>query len=526
MHTGVDLDKGNNSPIYSFTDGTVVHVTKGITPDSGHINSTDGGSYGNHVIVQDKSGKYHIYAHLNSVNVKDGDSISEGSTLGKQGHTGRSTGSHLHYGVGTSLYGGYMNPTDYLHGYTSTNTTTPSDDGTMPADAPATGFAAITNALNEQLTSTMQPLTDVFGQLSTPLNDIINTVMGTTGSTTPGGSVQAKITGGDKIGDYVKSFESGSSGPNAVSGGLGDHGGMSFGTYQFASFGKANASGGMLDQFWKKYYGSKYPGVQAGSNTAFKEAWIKEANANPEQFAANEWEFMKDYYYKPMLNNIKSVLNPDKHSRAAQEMTWSTAIQYGMNSNVINKALQGKNAMNMTAPELVNAVQNYKSDTISSYFSGSSANVQAGVRNRHNTNERNVLLGLGNQSPIAYGGVDIPLTPKQKELFADTGIARKISELANANNNNKSSIPDSLWDKIIEILSAIAENTGKTTDGIKHLAEKVKQPDNNTTVVTTNNQTVNKNENTNPMFKIASDRRNEITNKNYRTAKLIAQGLN
>lgn len=92
FHTGVDLVKSHNAPIFAFMDGVVIFAGMGQT-GSGF------GGYGNVVALRDKNNCLHVYAHLNSVAVRKGQSVRKGQEVGKQGNTGHSTGSHLHYEI-------------------------------------------------------------------------------------------------------------------------------------------------------------------------------------------------------------------------------------------------------------------------------------------------------------------------------------------------------------------------------------------------------------------------------------------
>jgi Peptidase family M23 len=55
--------------------------------------------YGNRVEVEHDDGDVTTYSHLDSIDVRNGDDIDEGSLLGRVGNTGDSHGAHLHYEV-------------------------------------------------------------------------------------------------------------------------------------------------------------------------------------------------------------------------------------------------------------------------------------------------------------------------------------------------------------------------------------------------------------------------------------------
>lgn len=91
MHTAIDISgTGKGSPIYSASDGVVVKAETG----KGSF-----WSLGKVVIVKHANNYYTEYAHLDSISVKAGQTVSKGTKLGTMGDTGRSTGVHLHFAV-------------------------------------------------------------------------------------------------------------------------------------------------------------------------------------------------------------------------------------------------------------------------------------------------------------------------------------------------------------------------------------------------------------------------------------------
>lgn len=86
FHTGIDIEAPYGTPVLATADGKVVFV--GNLPD-----------YGKTVIVKHPSGYSTLYAHLSSMEIKEGQFIKAGQILGRVGSTGRSTGPHLHYEV-------------------------------------------------------------------------------------------------------------------------------------------------------------------------------------------------------------------------------------------------------------------------------------------------------------------------------------------------------------------------------------------------------------------------------------------
>lgn len=87
FHPGIDIPNPVGNPVIAAEKGTVIFA--GWT-NSGH---------GNLVVIQHNSGFETYYAHLSVILVKEGQSVSQGETIGLVGSTGNSTGSHLHFEI-------------------------------------------------------------------------------------------------------------------------------------------------------------------------------------------------------------------------------------------------------------------------------------------------------------------------------------------------------------------------------------------------------------------------------------------
>ena len=107
-HTGVDFVVPTGTTIKSVAAGTVVSAGWG-------------GAYGNQVVIQHADGQYSQYAHLSSLSVLAGQTVTEGQQIGLSGATGNVTGPHLHFEIRTTPdYGSDVDPVAYLrsHGVT------------------------------------------------------------------------------------------------------------------------------------------------------------------------------------------------------------------------------------------------------------------------------------------------------------------------------------------------------------------------------------------------------------------------
>lgn len=70
------------------------------------------GGYGNCVRIAHANNFETLYGHLSHINVKVGQEVTVGQTIGEVGSTGRSTGNHLHYEIRKN--GKAVNPVNFL----------------------------------------------------------------------------------------------------------------------------------------------------------------------------------------------------------------------------------------------------------------------------------------------------------------------------------------------------------------------------------------------------------------------------
>lgn len=87
MHAGIDFTAPVGTPIQATGNGKVIKAEYGRV------------GYGNHVIIDHGFGYTTLYGHMSKIEVKEGDVVQKGETIGRVGDTGTSTAPHLHYEV-------------------------------------------------------------------------------------------------------------------------------------------------------------------------------------------------------------------------------------------------------------------------------------------------------------------------------------------------------------------------------------------------------------------------------------------
>ena len=99
FHRGIDIRAAYGQDVPTAASGRVVSA------------GTEGG-YGQSVVIEHAGGIRTRYAHLSTTLVAPGDEVREGQVVGRAGHSGRATGTHLHFEVMTAS-GKPLNPEQF-----------------------------------------------------------------------------------------------------------------------------------------------------------------------------------------------------------------------------------------------------------------------------------------------------------------------------------------------------------------------------------------------------------------------------
>lgn len=99
FHKGVDISAPIGTPVRATADGTVEMAEFG-------------NGYGREVVIDHGHNLKTVYGHLSGFNVTSGQQVTRGQIIGFAGHSGRSTGSHVHYEV--RIRNTPVNPHKYL----------------------------------------------------------------------------------------------------------------------------------------------------------------------------------------------------------------------------------------------------------------------------------------------------------------------------------------------------------------------------------------------------------------------------
>ena len=210
--------------------------------------------------------------------------------------------------------------------------------------------------------------------------------------------------GGLPLGQLSAKFETGGRGPGTVSTGVGDRGGVSYGSYQMTS----KPAGGTVKRFVSQPdfpFGDKFRGLVPGS-APFTNVWKQLAKTRAEEFQAAQHDYIKKTHFDLLVKKVidEDGLNVLTRSHAVQDAVWSTAVQHGPGCSIIHRALAN---VGLTPSDpgfdraLLTAIYHErgrkKPDGNLFYFSRNSAAVQRGVANRFKSELQDALRMLATE---------------------------------------------------------------------------------------------------------------------------------
>ncbi|BAV95868.1 peptidoglycan-binding domain-containing protein [Lysobacter enzymogenes] len=234
------------------------------------------------------------------------------------------------------------------------------------------------------------------------------------------------------LGDTSQRYETGNRGAGTISTGKGDHGGVSYGSYQLSS--KTGTLREYLDQ-------SPYRDQFAGMTPAtpeFNAKWRELAKTDP-AFAQDQHEFIRKTHYDVQVNKLeKRGIDLSDRGPAVQDALWSTSVQFrNLTPGIVEKGLKEKFGNDykldkLSDKDIVEAIQDYKIEHNKQLFS-KSPKLWDSLEQRAQ-NEKADLVKLAERERTQGERPDRSDTDKSKPASAREADAERIREAQNALN--------------------------------------------------------------------------------------------
>ncbi len=307
-----------------------------------------------------------------------------------------------------------------------------------------------------------------------------------------------------QLGSLSRKYESNGN-PGLVSSGRGDHGGRSYGAYQFSSKTGSAAN-------FTSWLGKTHPDLArdlAGKRpdtAAYDAAWKQTARRDPTGFLNAQHDFIQNQFYDPAAAKVKGStgLDVSQRSGALRDVMWSTAVQHGQGgaNSIFKTALGGRDPSTMSDKQIIDAVYAERGRKGAGgelvHFRSSSPEFQRGIANRF-VNERNdaqAMLARDGQGqapgtpttpqkpaepgsptapkPTEPGQAGGPKPAPQAPVFNDTRIergdrnqdVRKLQEMLKAQGINTGPVDGIFGPKTQAAVRQFQQRQGLQTDGI------------------------------------------------------------
>ncbi|HKV35702.1 MAG TPA: LysM peptidoglycan-binding domain-containing protein [Pyrinomonadaceae bacterium] len=207
----------------------------------------------------------------------------------------------------------------------------------------------------------------------------------------------------DELGILSAKYETGGRGPGVVSTGVGDPGGVSYGSYQMAS--KMGVPQRFVCQQGFPWL-QDFANLTAGS-ADFTACWKRIAAAQTDAFQKAQHAFIKQSHYDLLAAKIlaENKLDVNTRSVALQNVVWSTAVQHGGATPIVGRAIANLSCATSDPTydkQLICAIYaergRKKPDGNLAYFGKSSPSVQAGVSKRFQNEQVDALNMLAKET--------------------------------------------------------------------------------------------------------------------------------
>lgn len=231
-----------------------------------------------------------------------------------------------------------------------------------------------------------------------------------------------------EIGSLSAHYETSGRGPGTVSHGRGDHGGVSYGSYQLST------TAGRPQEFLANEgagWAAEFAGQQPGT-AAFSQTWRDIAAREPDVFQQAQHDYIERTHYDSQAARVEtrstvtaadgsvttSGVDLDQHSRALQNVGWSSAVQHGPDSNIVANAVRDVRAAGIQEWDAgfdratINAVYDERGrrdrNGELAHFSSSSAGVQQGVADRFVAERADALAALDTEDRALRTSMGLP----------------------------------------------------------------------------------------------------------------------
>lgn len=234
----------------------------------------------------------------------------------------------------------------------------------------------------------------------------------------------------DTLGSLSAKYESGKRGAATVSTGAGDHGGVSYGTYQLSS--KMGTADDFVKSIKDTIFGQTLAGLKAGT-AEFSAKWQDLAARDSTTFGKIQHDYIKRTLYDPLVESADEMgVDLKKRSKALNDVVWSTGVQHGGKTSIVDSAIT-KVGANASDAELIKAIYELRSD-VKVTFKSSSESVQQAQIIRFNNESKEALAQLAAEAKnasTAVSGHGVELGKNAKSLSESTGtIGQHVGALS------------------------------------------------------------------------------------------------